>query len=276
MLADIKAARAAKEQRMQVSAQPTPAESGPSVRGRRLDDNVTLPMNTSSLAKTQWLLALFDYLCVRIDDDGKRTSKIGEGSVCRNVSIPDTVIFRQGSVSGWYFSDKDGKISKKQHTKEFTASNILSVFSNADALHLGAKLARKEAASLMGEGEVQDEDAKMQPPFFLPKNDEPVAYLVQLGEPQASSSSASSAAQAATNTSSVRWLSRSALEEFLRGHSKPQFGILQRLVRPAPSAVHHQSIRACWSYHHQVRHTSKLTCAHMRTQAQQGYAPLCY
>jgi hypothetical protein len=60
-------------------------EAGPVVRGRRLDDNVTLPMNAFSLAKTTWLLALFDYLCVRTDPDGRRTSKIGEGEVSREI-----------------------------------------------------------------------------------------------------------------------------------------------------------------------------------------------
>jgi hypothetical protein len=37
-------------------------------------------MNALSLAKTQWLLVLFDFLCVRTDEDGRRTSKIGEVS----------------------------------------------------------------------------------------------------------------------------------------------------------------------------------------------------
>jgi len=55
-------------------------DSNPAVRGRRLDDNVTLPMNALSLAKTQWLLVLNDFLCVRTDEDGRRTSKIGEVS----------------------------------------------------------------------------------------------------------------------------------------------------------------------------------------------------
>jgi len=50
-----------------------------------MDDNVTLPMNAFSIAKTHWLLALFDYLCVRTDPDGRRTSKIGEGSLHCNI-----------------------------------------------------------------------------------------------------------------------------------------------------------------------------------------------
>ena len=179
--------------------------NAPAVRGRRLDDNVTLPMNDFSIAKTQWILTLFDYLCVRVDGQGRRTTKIGEGQVCEGIIIPDTVIYRQNTIDAWYFTDSTGRLNKKQHTKEFSTSNILSVFLAKDRLHTGSS---KDTAGF--EGSLASDDSK-----------EPVAYLIELSEEK--------------KTETYRWMDRSSLELFLRSHHKPRSGILQKFVSPPSS-----------------------------------------
>lgn len=200
LLANIRAARAQK-------GKTASRDTHPAIRGRRIDDNLTLPMNVFSLGKTQWLLCLFDYLCVRTDDDGRRTSKIGEGSVCRDISIPDTVIYRQHSISGWFYSDSAGKINMKQHTKEFTPSNILSTFLSADRLHQGSKLAGEHAAQAEA-----DPEAAAAPV----RSDEAVAYFVELaGGP-------GSWRPDNPPGNKISYFTAEALEAFLKRHQKPR------------------------------------------------------
>ena len=231
LLADIRASRASKAK----AAPHGSGDTGPAIRGRRIDDNLTLPMNIFSLGKTQWLLSLFDYLCVRTDDDGRRTSKIGEGSVCRDISIPDTVVYRQHSISAWYFSDSTGKINMKQHTKEFTTANILASFLGPDKLHQGSKLASENAA--LAEADQEVATARHM------KSDEAVAYFVELaGGP-------GSWRPDNPPGNRISYFTASDLKQFLQRHQKPRFGILQRLVRPNNTTLHHESIRASWSNH---------------------------
>uniref|UniRef100_A0A7S0DVZ5 Calmodulin n=1 Tax=Hanusia phi TaxID=3032 RepID=A0A7S0DVZ5_9CRYP len=192
--------------------------NAPAVRGRRLDDNVTLPMNDFSIAKTPWILTLFDYLCVRVDQQGRRTTKIGEGQVCEGIIIPDTIIYRQNTIDAWYFTDSSGRLSKKQHTKEFSASNILSVFLARDRLHCGSS---RESGGF--ESSTAGEEVK-----------EPVAYFIELSEDK--------------RTETYRWMDRSSLELFVRSHHKPRSGILQKYVRPNGS--HNHTIRTLWTPHH--------------------------
>ena len=200
LLANIHAARAQK-------GKSASADTHPAIRGRRIDDNLTLPMNVSALSKTMWLLSLFDYLCVRTDDDGRRTSKIGEGSVCRDISIPDTVVYRQHSISGWFYSDSAGKINMKQHTKEFTTSNILSTFLGPNKLHQGGKLASEHAAQAEA-----DQEAAAQPV----KSDEAVAYFVALaGGPGSWRPDNPPGNQ-------ISYFTAEALEAFLKRHQKPR------------------------------------------------------
>ena len=222
MLANIRAERDRKQRAASNTTSDT-SDANPAVRGRRLDDNVTLPMNAMSLAKTQWLLVLFDYLCVRTDDDGRRTSKIGEGAVCRDIMLPETVIYRQHAIAAWHFSDAKGKMSKKQHTKEFTPSNILNAFLRPDRLHQGSKQASDQAAAQAGAGEGAN---------WAVDSEEPVGFFVEL---------------TSGGGHTVTWLSRAGLQGFLKRKKKPRYGILQRFVRPGASCLHHETIRVVWS-----------------------------
>jgi hypothetical protein len=210
-LSSIKAERAKRvSQRGQVNSQ---IDSSPLVRGRRLDDNVTLAMTEFALARSNWMLSLFDYLCVRIDETGRRTSRIGEGKVCADISVPDTVVYRQHSIAAWYFSDSaaGGKMTKKQHSKEFTAYNILTSFQSPDPLHLGSKLSNQ----LKGEAGASEEASSSE----IVKSDEAVASFTEVIE-------------GGGGGTTVTWLTRPALERFLHRHQKPRDGILQRFVHP--------------------------------------------
>jgi hypothetical protein len=195
-LSSIKAERAKRVSQLgQVNSQ---IDSSPLVRGRRLDDNFTLAMNEFSLGRSNWLLSLFDYLCVRIDETGRRTSRIGEGKVCADISVSDTVVYRQHSIAAWYFSDSaaGGKLTKKHHSKEFTASNILTSFQNPDPLHFGSKLSNQ----LKGEAGASEEASSE-----IVKSDEAVASFTEVIE-------------GGGGGTTVTWLTRPALERFLHRH----------------------------------------------------------
>ena len=55
-----------------------------------------------------------------------------------------------------------------------------------------------------------------------------------------------------SSQTSIKWLSRSGLKDFVGSREKPRFGILQRFVRPSAAVLHHETLRTSWSYHYQT------------------------
>ena len=93
--------------------------------------------------------------------------------MCADISVPDTVVYHHHSIAAWYFSDSaaGGKLTKKQHSKEFTASNILTSFQSPDPLHLGSKFSNQ----LKGEAAASEEASSE-----IVKSDEAVASFTEV------------------------------------------------------------------------------------------------